>query len=96
MQLTPIIELLRREPWLRPFFLARAQSSLGTGAGYVGLLVLAYDRLESPWAISLILLADFLPTTFLAEEGSSTKVARCAPALASRSLIDGVDGRSRP
>ena len=65
MQLTPIIELLRREPWLRPFFLARAQSSLGTGAGYVGLLVLAYDRLESPWAISLILLADFLPTTFL-------------------------------
>jgi len=65
MQLKPIIELLRREPWLRPFFLARAQSSLGTGAGYVGLLVLAYDRLESAWAISLILLADFLPTTFL-------------------------------
>ena len=65
MQLRPIIELLRREPWLRPFFLARAQSSLGTGAGYVGLLVLAYDRLESAWAISLILLADFLPTTFL-------------------------------
>jgi MFS transporter len=65
LQLTPIIELLRREPWLRPFFLARAQSSLGTGAGYVGLLVLAYDRLGSAWAISLILLADFLPTTFL-------------------------------
>jgi predicted MFS family arabinose efflux permease len=65
MQLTPIIELLRREPWLRPFFFARAQSSLGTGAGYVGLLVLAYDRFESAWAISLILLADFLPTTFL-------------------------------
>lgn len=65
MQLTPIIELLRRERWLRPFFLARAQSSLGTGAGYIGLLVLAYDRLGSAWAISLILLADFLPTTFL-------------------------------
>jgi MFS family permease len=65
MKLTPIIELLRREPRLRLFFLARAQSSLGTGAGYVGLLVLAYDRFESAWAISLILLADFLPTTFL-------------------------------
>ena len=47
------------------FFAAHAQSSLGTGAGYVALLVLAYERLESPWAISLVLLADFLPAMFL-------------------------------
>ena len=47
------------------FFAAHAQSSLGTGAGYVALLVLAYERLESPWAISLVLLADFLPSMFL-------------------------------
>ena len=50
---------------MRVFFAAHAQSSLGTGAGYVALLVLAYERLESPWAISLVLLADFLPAMFL-------------------------------
>jgi MFS family permease len=57
--------LLRNEPQSRVFFAAQAQSSLGTGAGYVALLVLAYERLESPWAISLVLLADFLPAMFL-------------------------------
>lgn len=41
---------------------AVAQSSLGTGAGYVALLLVAYDRWRSPWAISLILLAEFLPS----------------------------------
>ena len=65
MGLRPIRELLRCEPQTRAFFAAHAQSSLGTGAGYVALLVLAYDRLESPWAISLVLLADFLPAMFL-------------------------------
>ena len=61
----PIRELLRHEPRARAFFAAHAQSSLGTGAGYVALLVLAYERLESPWAISLVLLADFLPAMVL-------------------------------
>jgi MFS family permease len=65
MGLRPIRDLLRHEPQSRAFFAAHAQSSLGTGAGYVALLVLAYDRLESPWAISLVLLADFLPSMFL-------------------------------
>jgi hypothetical protein len=65
MGIKPIRELLRRERQSRVFFAAHAQSSLGTGAGYVALLVLAYDRLESPWAISLVLLADFLPAMFL-------------------------------
>lgn len=65
MGLKPIRDLLRHEPQSRVFFAAHAQSSLGTGAGYVALLVLAYERLESPWAISLVLLADFLPAMFL-------------------------------
>lgn len=61
----PARELLKHEPRSRLFFIAHAQSSLGTGAGYVALLVLAYDRFPSPWAISLVLLADFLPSMFL-------------------------------
>jgi MFS family permease len=65
MGLRPIRDLLHYEPQTRAFFAAHAQSSLGTGAGYVALLVLAYDRLESPWAITLVLLADFLPSMFL-------------------------------
>ena len=59
------VELLKREPAVRPFFLAHLQSSLGNGAAYVALLVLAYDRLPSPWAVSLVLLADFLPAMAL-------------------------------
>ena len=55
------LQLLRAEPRARLFLLAHLQSSLGTGAAYVGLLVLAWDRLASPWALSLVLLADFLP-----------------------------------
>lgn len=60
----PILDLLRAERPARRFFLAHAQSSLGTGAAYVALLLLAYERLESPWAISLILLAEFVPGMF--------------------------------
>src|SRR4051795_11979095 len=60
------LALLRTERRARLFFAAVAQSSLGTGAAYVGLLVLAYHRFHSPWAISLVLLADFLPAMFLA------------------------------
>lgn len=42
-----------------------AQSSLGTGAAYVALLLVAYDRWRSPWAISLILFAEFAPSMVL-------------------------------
>lgn len=59
------IELLRRERGARLFFAAHAQSSIGTGAAYVALLILALDRLSSPWAITLVLLADFLPAMVL-------------------------------
>jgi MFS family permease len=59
------VKLLRAEPRARWFFAALAQSSLGTGAAYIALLLIAYERLESPWAITLVLLADFLPAMFL-------------------------------
>lgn len=55
-------ELFRRERQARIFLLAHAQSTLGTGAGYIALLVIAYDRFRSPWAITLVLLADFAPS----------------------------------
>jgi MFS family permease len=58
-------QLLRLEPRTRPFFAAHLQSSLGNGAAYVGLLLLAYERFHSPWAISLVLLADLLPAVVL-------------------------------
>jgi MFS family permease len=58
-------ELLRNERRARVFFLALAQSALGTGAGYVALLLLAYDRFESPWAISFVLIADLVPAMLL-------------------------------
>ncbi len=58
-------ELLRENRRSRAFFLTLAQSSLGTGAGYVALLLIAYERYESPWAISIILGADLLPAMLL-------------------------------
>ncbi len=57
--------MLRRERHARVFFAAHAQSALGTGVGYVALVLVAYDRLPSAWGITLVLLADFLPATFL-------------------------------
>jgi MFS family permease len=60
-----MLQLLFREPRTRLFFIAHAQSSLGTGAGYAGLLLIAYDRYPGPWGITLVLLADFLPAMLL-------------------------------
>jgi MFS family permease len=59
------VDLWRREPAARPFFLALLQSALGTGAAYVAIMVVAYDRLGSAWAASLVLLADILPGMLL-------------------------------
>lgn len=47
------------------FFGTLAQSSIGTGAGYIALLLVAYERFESPVAISLVLAADLLPAMAL-------------------------------
>ena len=46
----PAIDIWRREPSARRFLLAQAQGSLGAGAGYVALMVLAYERIGSAWA----------------------------------------------
>jgi MFS family permease len=63
--MTAALALLRGDRQARRFFLAHTQSSLGTGAAYVALLLLAYHRFHSPWAITLVLLADFLPAIAL-------------------------------
>jgi MFS family permease len=60
-----VLRLLRAERRARWFFLALTQSALGTGAAYVALLLVAYERFESPWAISLVLIADLLPAMLL-------------------------------
>src|SRR5438046_10615973 len=60
-----LLELLRSEGRARAFLLTYLQSSLGTGAGYVALVVVAYARFHSAWAITLVLLADFLPAMLL-------------------------------
>jgi MFS family permease len=59
--MSSIAELVRDEPAARRFLAGYALNSLGTGAGYVALLLVAYSRFHSPWAITLVLLADFLP-----------------------------------
>jgi MFS family permease len=60
-----LADLFRAEPKARSFFLLLIQSSLGTGAAYVALLLVAYDRFRSPWAISLVLVADLVPPMLL-------------------------------
>src|SRR4051794_30306787 len=59
--MTPVLELLRERPAARRFFLAQLQSSLGTGIGYVALVLVAYERFHSPWAVAAVLVADLLP-----------------------------------
>jgi MFS family permease len=59
------VELLRNERRARVFFVAHTQSALGTGAAYVALLLVAYERFRSPWAISLVLVADLIPPMVL-------------------------------
>jgi MFS family permease len=48
-------------PSLRRFFLAHGQSQLGTGAAYVALVLVGYERMHSGWGVALLLLADFVP-----------------------------------
>ena len=49
----------------RRFFVAHAQSCLGTGLAYVALPLLAYERFGSAWAVSAVLLPDLLPAILL-------------------------------
>jgi MFS family permease len=56
-----VAAMLRSNPSLRRLLGAWLQSCVGTGAGYVALLLLTLRYLHSSWAVSAVLLADFLP-----------------------------------
>jgi MFS family permease len=60
-----MIELWRREPGARAYFAAVAQGALAGGAAYVAVMLVAYERLGSAWAASVILLAELLPGMLL-------------------------------
>src|SRR3954470_20991393 len=60
--MTEVLAVFTKEPRARWFLLASLQSSVGTGAATVALVVIAYDRFHSPWAITLVLLAEWLPS----------------------------------
>ena len=49
----------------RRFFLAHAQSSIGSGVAIVGLPLLAYERFHTPWALTVVLLCELLPAVAL-------------------------------
>jgi MFS family permease len=59
------LDLLRHERVARVYYAVLAQSALANGAAYIALLVVAFDRFNSAWAISFILLADFVPAMLL-------------------------------
>jgi MFS family permease len=48
----------------RRFFLAHAQSCLGSGLAHVALPLIAYDKTGSAWAITAVLIPDLLPVIF--------------------------------
>ena len=52
----------RRARW---FFVAHLQGALGTGAGYVALLLLAYEQIGSAWGATAVLIADLAPAMLL-------------------------------
>ena len=92
--MSQVLSVLKYEPRARWFLLANAQSAIGTGAAAVALVVLAYDRMHSPWAITFVLLADFVPTMVLgpifgaaADRWSQRTCAIAADALRAAAFI---------
>ena len=59
---SPLWRTERRARW---FFAAHLQGALGTGAGYVALLLLAYEQLGSAWGATAVLIADLAPAMLL-------------------------------
>ncbi|MDA0158959.1 MFS transporter [Solirubrobacter ginsenosidimutans] len=87
-------ELIAHERSARPLLAAHLQSSLGTGAAYVALLVIAYERFHSPLAVSTILLCEFLPALMLgavlgaaADRWSRKTILICADVLRAGAFI---------
>jgi len=60
-----VVAMWRSERPARWFFAAHLQSALGTGAGYVALLLLAYEQLGSAWGATAVLIADLAPAMLL-------------------------------
>ncbi len=83
-----------RAPPVRRFFVAHLQSQLGTGAAYVALLLVAYHRLHSGWAVAVVLLADFIPGIVLspvcgalADRTSRRRIAVAAELLRAAAFV---------
>ena len=57
--------LWQSEPRSRWFFAAHLQGGLGAGAGYIALMLLAYERIGSAWAATAVMLADLIPSMLL-------------------------------
>lgn len=55
------VQIWTKEPGARPFFGAFASGSLATGAAYIAVMLVAYDRFGSAWASAAVLLAEMLP-----------------------------------
>jgi MFS family permease len=53
------------ERQVRWFFVAHLQGGLGDVASCIALMLLAYERIGSAWAATVVLLADVLPAMFL-------------------------------
>jgi MFS family permease len=86
--------LLKENRRLLRFFAAFFQSQVGTGAAYVALLLVAYHRLHSGWAISLVLLGEFVPGIALsplfgslADRVSRRRLAVCGDLVRASSFI---------
>ena len=80
--LTSYIGLARKYSAVRLYMLSTFQSSLGTGAAVVALILLAYDRTHSAWGITAILAVTMvalilfaLPLGILADRRGRRKVA---------------------
>jgi MFS family permease len=57
--------LLGRHAGLRWYAFGNFQSAIGTGAATVGLVVIAYERAHTAWAVAAVLSANLLPTMLL-------------------------------
>ncbi len=60
-----MLALLNTPGGVRTFLAASFQSSIGNAIGYIALLLVAYDLTGSAWAVSAVLLAEFLPAIAL-------------------------------
>jgi MFS family permease len=64
-RVTDALRFWRSHRGVRPYFVAQGQGAVGDAAGYVALLLLAYDRLDSVWAATALILADLGPAMLL-------------------------------